>query len=380
MRMLVLGCGMMGKAIAYDLARDRSVAEVICADRDRNQVDSLLARVRSNKISGHRLDVADIASVVSLMRKADAAICALPEGLNVRVARAALRARIHMVDLAYGSHLLDLDAQARKRGIAIVLDCGVAPGITNILAWRGASLLDKVDNVRMICGGLPQDPVPPLMYRITWSTRGLINMYCGKAKIVRKGRVVEVDAMSELERISFPGVGELEAFVTDGLSTLLRTMRGRVENMVEKTARYPGHAEKILAIRDAGLLSPEPVEVDGRKVVPREVAIAVLDELLRLGDEKDITVLRVDVAGTKDGRRVRRRYVMVDRYDERRRLTSMARTTGYTAAVIARMVVQGEIRGVGVLPPEIAVADVYDEFISQLGKRGIEIGEECDAQ
>jgi len=375
LKMLVLGCGMMGTAMALDLAGDEGVSHVVCADYDRAQVEGLVARVKSEKVSGLRADVKDVEATRRLMRDVDVVLCALPEGLNAFAARAAVRAGVSMVDLAYGDRLLEMDGPARRARIAIVPDCGVAPGITNILAARGASLMDEVEDIRIVCGGLPQRPVPPLGYRITWSTRGLINMYCGKARVMRDGRVVEVDAMSGLERVKFPFVGELEAFTTDGLSTLLVTLKRRVRNMVEKTARYPGHAEKILAMRDAGLLSAEPVEIDGRKVVPREVAISVLDKALRLGDERDVTVLRADVLGRRDGRRARQSFVMVDFFDERRGMTSMARTTGYTAAIVARMVAKGEIKGKGLVPPETALATAYDRFVSELGKRGIKIRE-----
>jgi lysine 6-dehydrogenase len=172
----------------------------------------------------------------------------------------------------------------------------------------------------------------------------------------------------------------LEAFTTDGLSTLLITMKGKVKNMVEKTARYPGHAEKILAMRDSGLFSTEPVEVGGMRVVPRKVAVAVLDKALRIGDEKDVTVLRVDVVGKKDAKEVRRSFVMVDWFDEEQGVTSMARTTGYTAAIVARMVARGEIDERGVVPPETAVVKVFERFRSELVDRGIIIKETSSAK
>ncbi len=375
MKMLVLGCGMMGTAIATDLVLDGRVSEIVCADYGRKQAERLIARVGSDKLTARKVDVKDVEATKKLMKDVDAAISALPEGLNAFAGRAAVSVGTHMVDLAYGNKLLTLDGPAKKAGVTIIPDCGVAPGITNILAAHGASLMDEVDDIRIVCGGLPQKPVPPLGYRIVWSTRGLINMYCGKARIVRNGETVEVDAMSDLERIEFPGIGELEAFVTDGLSTLLVTLKGRVKNMVEKTARYPGHAEKILAMRDAGLLSTEPVEVDGRRVVPREVAVAVLDKALRFGDEEDVTVLRVDVVGRKDGRRVKRSFEMIDYFDEERRMTSMARTTGYTAAIVARMAARGEIEERGVVPPEIAVLRMFKRLVSELRDRGIRIQE-----
>lgn len=375
MKVLVLGSGMMGAAIAQDMVESDEVSDVVVADFDGKKAKRVAAQLKSDKVSSRRMDVKDVQATKELMKRFDVAVCALPEGLNIFASKAAVGARVHMVDLAYGDRQLEFDGPAKKAGITILLDCGVAPGITNILAAYGASLMDEVDDIRIVCGGIPQKPVPPLGYRIVWSTHGLINMYCGKVRIVRNGKIVEVDAISDLERIEFPGIGELEAFNTDGLSTLLLTMKGKVKNMVEKTARYPGHAEKILAMRSAGFFSTEPVDVDGVKVVPREVAISVLDKALRLGDERDVTVLRVDVVGRKDGKDLERSFVMVDHFDEERGVTSMARTTAYTAAIVARMVGRGDIKERGVVPPETAVVKAYKKFVSELEDRGIRIRE-----
>ncbi|MGQ9586976.1 MAG: saccharopine dehydrogenase C-terminal domain-containing protein [Thermoplasmata archaeon] len=373
--MLILGCGQMGYAIAMDMAQSDEVSEVVVADLDKKRAEQLVAKLKNDKVSGLRVDVKDSQATKKLMGRCDTAVCALPGGLNVFAGRAAIGAGVHMVDLSYGELLVEFDASAKKAGVTIMLDCGVAPGITNVLAGYGASLIDEVDDIRIVCGGIPQSPVPPLGYRIVWSAQGLVNMYCGKSKVVRNGRVVEVDTLSGLEQIEFPGVGRLEAFYTDGLSTLLRTMKGKVRNMHEKTARWPGHAEKIAAMRDAGFFATEPIEVEGVKVVPRDVAVSILDKALRLGDEKDVTVLRVDVSGRKDGSDVEHSFVMVDYFDEERGVTSMARTTGYTAAIIARMVARGEIQVRGVVPPEMAVVKVYKRFVSELGERGIMIQE-----
>jgi lysine 6-dehydrogenase len=379
MKAIVLGSGMMGEAIAQDMADCKEVSEVLLADLDKKKVGRTVTALGSEKVLGRTLDVKDIQATKKLMKGFDVAVCALPEGLNSYVAKAAIGAHLHVADLAYGYLMLGLDERAKSAGVTILVDCGVAPGITNILAGYGASLMDEVENIRIVCGGLPQKPLPPLYYRITWSTRGLIGMYCEKAKVVRDGRIVEVEAMSDLEKIVLPGVGELEAFNTNGLSTLLVTMKGRVRNMVEKTARYPGHAEKILAMRSLGLFDTKPVILNGVKVAPRNMAIAVLDKGLRQGDAKDLIVLRVDVAGKKDGKPSERSFVVVDRYDERKGVTAMARTTGYTAAIAARMIARGEIVDRGIVPPEIAVVKVFRKFMSELEERGIKIREASKA-
>jgi len=375
LKVLVLGCGMMGSVIAMDMAERDGVSDVVVADFDKKKPERLVARLKSEKISGHRIDVKDEQATRKLMKGVDIAVCALPVNLSVFVSKAAVGAGVHLVDLMSGDRPLELDTPARKAGITILVDCGVAPGITNILAGRGANLMDEVDNISIVCGGIPQKPIPPLGYKIVWSTEELINMYCGKVKIVRDGKISEVDAMSGLEQIEFSEIGMLEAFYTDGLSTLLHTMKGRVKNMGEKTARWPGHAQKILAMRDTGFFDTEPVEIHGANVIPREVAVSVLEKTLRLGEEKDLTALRVDVSGRKDGKEVELSFSMMDFFDETHGVTSMARTTGYTAAIVARMVARGEIKERGVIPPEIGVVKVYKKFTSELQERGIRIQE-----
>ncbi len=375
MRVLVLGCGRMGFAIALDMVQSDEVSKVVVGDFDEKKAEQLAAKLKSDKVSGQHVDVTNQKTTIKLMTNFDVAISAIPHGKNVLASMAAIEAGVHLVDLTFLEQQWELDTPAKEAGVTLIPDCGVAPGLANILASHGVSLLDEVDEIHIICGGIPQKPVPPLGYRIVFSTYGLVDMYCEKSRIVRNGKVVEVETLSGLEKIEFPGLGELEAFYTDGLSTLLRTMKGRVKNMDEKTARWPGHAEKIMAFRDTGFFDTQPVEVNGVKVVPRKVAVSILDKALRLGEEKDVTVLRVDVTGKKNGNNVEHSFVTVDFFDEERGVTSMARTTGYTAAIVGRMVARGDIQKRGVVPPEVAVAGKFEGFVSELADRGIKIQE-----
>jgi len=374
-RVLVLGCGRMGSAIALDMIQSDEVSKVVVGDFDEKKADQLAAKLKSDKVLGERVDVTDQKTTIKLMKNFDAAISALPHGTNVLASKAAIEAGIHLVDLTFQEQQWELDTPAKEVGVTFIPDCGVAPGLANILASHGVSLLDEVDEIHIICGGIPQKPVPPLGYRIVFSTYGLVDMYCEKSRIVRNGKIVEVDTLSGLEKIEFPGLGELESFYTDGLSTLLHTMKGKVKNMDEKTARWPGHAEKIMAFRDTGFFNTEPIEVDGVKIVPRKLAVSILDKALRLGGEKDVTVLRVDVTGKKNGNNVEHSFVMVDFFDEKRGVTSMARTTGYTAAIVGRMVARGDIQKRGVVPPEVAVAGNFERLMSELADREIKIQE-----
>ena len=375
MRVLVLGCGKMGSAIAMDMAQSDEVSKVVLGDFNEKKTEQLAARLESDKVSGQRVDVMDQQATKKLMKNVDIVVNALPYEISFLAGKTAVEAGVHLVDLSYEEQHWKLDTPAKEAGVTLVPDCGVAPGLANVLAGYGVSLMDEAEEIHILCGGIPQKPVPPLGYRIVFSTQGLVDMYCEKARIVMNGKIVEVDTLSGLEKVEFPGVGELEAFYTDGLSTLLRTMKGKVKNMDEKTARWPGHAEKIRAFRDTGFFSTEPIQVDDVKIIPRKVAVSILDKTIRLGGEEDVTVLRVDVTGKKDGNKVEHSFVMVDFFDKQRRMTSMARTTGYTASIVGRMVARGDIKERGVVPPEIALVGKFKRFTSELADRGIRVQE-----
>jgi len=374
-RVLVLGCGKMGSAIAMDMAQSDEVSKVVLGDFNEKKTEQLAARLESDKVSGQRVDVMDQQATKKLMKNVDIVVNALPYEISFLAGKTAVEAGVHLVDLSYEEQHWKLDTPAKEAGVTLVPDCGVAPGLANVLAGYGVSLMDEAEEIHILCGGIPQKPVPPLGYRIVFSTQGLVDMYCEKARIVMNGKIVEVDTLSGLEKVEFPGVGELEAFYTDGLSTLLRTMKGKVKNMDEKTARWPGHAEKIRAFRDTGFFSTEPIQVDDVKIIPRKVAVSILDKTIRLGGEEDVTVLRVDVTGKKDGNKVEHSFVMVDFFDKQRRVTSMARTTGYTASIVGRMVARGDIKERGVVPPEIALVGKFKRFTSELADRGIRVQE-----
>lgn len=375
MKVLVLGCGRMGSAIAMDMAYSDEVSRVVVGDFYENKAEQLAAKLKSDKVLGQHVDVMDRRATVKLMKDFDIVMSALPYELSTLASKTVVEAGVHLVDLSYDERQWELDTAAKEAGVTLVPDCGVAPGLANILAGYGVSLMDEAEEIHILCGGIPQKPVPPLGYKIVFSTQGLVDMYCEKARIVKDGKIVEVDTLSGLENVKFPGVGELEAFYTDGLSTLLHTMKGKVKDMDEKTARWPGHAEKIEAFRGTGFFSAEPIQVDGIKTIPRNVAVSILDKALRLGGEEDVTALRVDVTGKKDGNKVEHSFVMVDFFDKQLQVTSMARTTGYTAAIVGRMVARGDIQDRGVVPPEIAVAGKLKRFTSELAHRGVKIHE-----
>jgi lysine 6-dehydrogenase len=239
---------------------------------------------------------------------------------------------------------------------------------------EGAEKMETVDEVHIKVGGIPERPSPPLNYRIVFSFEAVLEEYVRRAKIVKNGRLTEVEALSGLETITFPKpVGKCECFYTDGLSTLTRTLKG-VKEMDEKTIRWPGHVAQIRTLIECGLLDTHPVFIDGLQIVPRQFVSKILSERINLGGERDLTLLRVDVTGKSDGRRVHQRYQMVDHYDSRRKLTSMARTTAFPCSVATQILGAGLVQDKGLIPPELAFkGPLRRRLMNQLRDRGIKI-------
>ena len=237
-----------------------------------------------------------------------------------------------------------------------------------------AEKTEKVDAVHIKVGGIPERPRPPLNYRIVFSFDVVLEEYTRPAKIVKEGRVVEVEALTGLERVTFPSpIGQCESFYTDGLSTLIHTLKG-VREMDEKTIRWPGHAAQIRTLIECGLLSTRPVRFDGSRIMPREFVTKILSDRLWLGKEKDVTLLRIDVTGKSHGRRVHHRYEMIDHYDVSREMTSMARTTAFPCSVAVQMLGAGLISNKGLVPPELAFrGQFFQTFMEKLAQRGIRV-------
>jgi saccharopine dehydrogenase-like NADP-dependent oxidoreductase len=282
-----------------------------------------------------------------------------------------------MVDVSYmPEDVMTLNNPALKAGVSVVPDCGMSPGLCSMLVGRGVSKLDEVDKAHMLNGGLPEKPVPPLGYVVTWSVKDLIDMYSRKVSIVKNGKVVQVEALSGLEEIDFPGVGRLEAFYTDGLRTLLRTVKAK--DMWEKTLRYPGHSEKIKLLKALGFFDSEAVEISGTKVEPREVSAKLFEKKMKRPEIPDIIVMLIRVSGTKDGKQIEHVYNVLDHYDKERKVTSMARTTAYTASIVAQLLAQEAIEEKGVIPPEkLGMNDkLFGKLTGELRKRKVLVKEE----
>jgi len=377
MKMLVLGAGLQGSACAYDLLQHDDVTEVRLADIRIGELPSFLAPLSGHRLIPTPLDVRDVEAVSALMRESDAVMSALPYYFNYEMAVCAVDAGVHFCDLGGNTDIVfqqkTLHERARAEGASIIPDCGLAPGMVNILAENGIRQLDSVDAVRIYVGGLPQHPEPPLNYQIVYSLEGVLDYYTTLSWVLRGGKRTRVKALSEREPVQFPSpLGTLEAFHTaGGLSTMAFRYEGRVPTMEYKTLRYPGHAAMMESIRELGLLDLEPVDVKGHHVVPRDVFIATVGPRLKKPHGKDLVALRVVVEGKKNGKPQRLAWELLDYFDEKHGISAMERTTGYSLAITGLMQVRKQVAGAGVLTPDEAVPP--ELYIAELQKRGINI-------
>ncbi len=372
MRVGVLGSGLMGSTIAWDLARSPEVDEVVVADFDDEKLAKAKSMVGGGKLSTEVLDVSDRSRAAEFIKRFDVVASALPHGKVNLANLAAVEAGGKMVDIAFEDAQMGMhDAMARSGGI-LIPGCGLAPGLGGILLAHGVRTQKRADVGHILVGGLPQKPQPPYGYRLVFSVVGLVREYTDPARVFRKGKMVKVNPFSTVEPVKFPPpIGRLEAFCTDGLASLVYTMKGMRE-MDEKTLRWPGHAEKMNLLLESGFFSTERLHLEGGEVSPMEMSWKVLEKKLGEGPPYDMTVMRVE-ARAPGGEIV---YDMVDRYDRKNGITSMGRTTGFTCSIVTQMVGSGRIQGKGVVPPENAVmGDGVHLLLEELGKRGVKISE-----
>lgn len=376
MRMLVLGAGLQGSACAYDLLKNDAITEVRLADRIVDNLPKFLQPyVGGERLKLIALDVKDAAAVTAAMEGVKAVMCALPYYFNKPMTEAALAAGAHFCDLGGNTEIVQdqktLNAVAAAKGLTVVPDCGLAPGMVNILAQLGIDRLETTQSVRIYVGGLPQEPTGPLKYQIVYSIEGVLDYYTTLSWIVRDGKRMEVKALSEIEPVHFDGpVGELEAFHTaGGLSTMAHRYEGKIPEMEYKTLRYPGHAKIMEAIRELGLIDLAPVDVKGQKISPRDVAIAQMRPRLFKKDSPDLVALRVVVKGTKGGKSQTYSFELVDRYDANTGISAMMRTTGYSLSITGQLQAMGEVKPAGVHTPDECMPG--ERYVAELGKRGI---------
>jgi saccharopine dehydrogenase-like NADP-dependent oxidoreductase len=373
MKIIVLGGGLVGGPLAADLAAEPGF-DVAVADIHPGTLDGLRRRLGLRTI---RKDLSSPRAVKSLVKNYDLVLSAVPGSLGFKTLRAVLEARKPVVDIAFFPEDPFLLAGAADRaGVPAVFDAGVAPGLSHILVGHARSRFDETRAAAIYVGGLPEVRERPFEYKAVFSPADVLEEYLRPARLVEAGRVVVRPALSEPELLDFAGVGTLEAFNTDGLRSLVRTTS--VPDMKEKTLRYPGHREIMAVLRDAGFLATTPIRIDGARVRPLDMTSRLLFPKWKLAEgERDLTVLRVVVDGVKSGKAARLTFDLLDRYDAASGVHSMARTTGYTASIIARMIAAGLFDRPGLSAPEQLGErpDCVRFLLEGLSRRGIVVRE-----
>jgi len=368
----VFGAGSVGRAIVYDLYERVTGSNLLVIDSDPSNLAAASKMV--SKAEFRKVEIKDADDLYRIMKDVDLAVNSLPGKFGRLSWIAAIKARTDLVDISYSEDdPTAYNMQASEAGVTIVPDAGVAPGLSNMMAGRAYAQLEEVRELKVYVGGIPEEPIPPLGYLVTWSPEDLIEEYVRDARIVENGSITKKPALTDLERIHIPEVGELEAFLTDGLRSMLKTLKG-VNFMVEKTLRWPGHAEKIELLRTLGFFSKEPLSFGNGSVSPAQMTARLFKERLK-GDSRDMVILIVHARGRKSPSDIEIEYRMVDRYDPSTGLTALARTTAFVATGIVKLISEGSLPGPGVLPPEVIGMDetLFTSMAEWLSWRGIRI-------
>ena len=374
-KVAVLGCGMVGATMVRDLAED-STLSVLAVDAD---ADRLAAVAEHPRVETLQADLRSAKKLASVIQDADLVMGALPGGMGLAALETVIRAKKPYCDISFMSEdAWDLDGLAIEHGVTAVVDCGLAPGLSNLIAAHACRALDHAERVEIYAGGLPKVRQWPYEYKAPFSPADVIEEYTRPARLVEHGTVVIKPALSEVELIDFPEVGTLEAFNTDGLRSLIKNLD--VKHMKEKTLRYPGHAHLMRVLRDTGFFEKIHINIDGAKIRPIDLTSRLLFPLWAFEeDEEEFVLLRVVVEGRQGGTIVRHTYHLYDEYDMDTGNSAMARTTAFPAAIVGRMLLAGDFPEPGVFPPERLVTakpDLLDTITESLAARGVSIDSE----
>jgi saccharopine dehydrogenase-like NADP-dependent oxidoreductase len=381
MKILILGMGLMGPTIAKDCSEDKKAEMVTGCDVDEIKLKAAKRYVDNKKFSTKKVDITNQEQLVAAMKGYDVVVNSTAAKFSMDVLKAAIQARVNVVDLAGGGYpqVGEVYEEVEKVGITAMPGCGVDPGLIDILCGQAMTYMDEVDEVNFACGGLPKDPKPPLEYKIVFGgTRMPIRP--GKVPMIVDGELKELDRYSEVEAIFVNDHQEMEAFIDGFPSSLLKLCQEKkVKNFRGKTIRYSGYVDKLMFLLDLGVIGNKPVKYQGREIVPVDFFHELIYPIIKFDEkagDKDITVLLVRVTGKSEGKDIDVTYDMVDEYDEEHKMTSMAKTTGLTAAIIARMLAQGEVKKKGIQwPVRVIRGELFEELLSSLRKRGVEITE-----
>jgi lysine 6-dehydrogenase len=376
MDILILGSGLMGRAIAFDLCRYSDFREIAISDKENLNLKSAEKFLKKQDIKFLKLDLENIKIVKKYFKNFDIVVSAVPYKYNYILAKIAIDTKTHFIDLGGNNDIvkkeLGLSKKAKNNGVIIIPDCGLAPGLTSIITKDIVEQMDFVDYIKLRVGGLPQNPKPPLNYQTVFSPYGLINEYVEDAIILDHGKILKKKPMTEIETINFPKpFGELEAFLTSGgCSTLPYTFRRKIGYLDYKTIRYKGHCEKFKIFLDLGFTSEEKIKIGKQFFVPRDIFSTILMRNLPF-NQKDVVLLKVFAEGKKSGKKLKLEYSLIDYYDEKNKITSMMRSTGYPVSIIAQMIQQGIFKEHGVFCSEKIIP--CNLFFDELKKRDISI-------
>ena len=373
---LVLGAGKMGVVLAKDLVESDTQNNVTLVDINSEHLEQAAEIIQSDRLFPVQRDMEEKKQREKIFKGQDVALCALLHKHSLLTLETAVRNGVHFVDLIGEDPLkrLEYDEEAKRKDITAISGLGVSPGITNICVGRAIHLLDETEKAMIYVGGNPLEPKPPLNYRIVYAVESLLDFYERKVAVLKKGRVKEIQPLSGVESIQFPApFMEMECFYTDGLNSLIHTMKGKIKDkLAEKTIRHKGHAQGVETLKECGLFSHKPIRMGNHKVIPRELLEAVLDSEMKLGKEKDVTLLRILVSGKKSMMPTTHIFEMIDFYDSERGYTSMGKTTSFPASIAAQMIASGRILHRGSLFPEDVFQDeVYNPFMNALKERGV---------
>ncbi len=366
---IVIGAGMVGSAMAIDMAKEHRVT---LTDISPERLETI--RSKHGDIEVRQLDVTDKADLAEAIRPFDLVICAVPGFLGFETLRTIIETGKNVVDISFFSeNALELDALAREKKVTAIVDCGVAPGMDNILLGHHNELME-IESFECLVGGLPKVRKWPFCYKAPFSPIDVIEEYTRPARYVENGVEIVREPLTDCEYVEFEKVGTLESFNTDGLRSIIHTM-GHIPNMKEKTLRYPGHVEYIMALKQSGFFSKKEIEFHGNRVRPLDFTSKVLIDEWKLGDEEEeLTVMRVTIRGVSStGEREEIVYDLHDEYCHDTHTSSMSRTTGYTATAAANMLLEGLFEEKGVFPPELVGKNeaCFEYILDYLGKRDV---------
>ncbi|NOZ86125.1 MAG: saccharopine dehydrogenase [Deltaproteobacteria bacterium] len=375
-KVVVMGCGRIGSTVCRDLARSNNL-EITAVDTNRRALSTLEG---FSNIRLRQAGLMDRDSIRGILSRADLVVDALPGRFGMTALRSLIEAAKPVVDVSFmPENPFDLDRAAREKRVTVIVDAGVAPGLSHILAATSCRGMDRVKRITILVGGVPQKPRPPWNYFTVFSLEDLLEEYVRPARMVRHGQKVDIDPLSKIEKIELPQLGNFEAFYSDGLRTLIETIKA--EYIEELTLRHPGHLELIRVLKDSGFLSGKEIAGESGPVIPLEFTARLLKEAWRpLPNDMDMTILQVSVEASQDGEEQRITHHMVDRQEQdpdgrNHGIPSMSRTTGYTCASLVRLYLEGMVEKKGIVPPEEIGSnkECVSFILSDLSKRGIKI-------